>query len=146
MQASLPRFVRMVSVEDVGQGSESIRILGVTWLPTGAAAKSVSASGDSVGDQNSKSSDREVPGEGQVQGLNGERDEGEKRTEQDQGSKGKEEPSMEEGFEAEEGDFFNMEVAFAYRTRSEGRNLRNRARNPHLLLAFYLPAGIKVRK
>jgi len=45
MQASLPRFVRMVSVEDIGQGSESIRILGVRWLPTGAATKSVTEAG-----------------------------------------------------------------------------------------------------
>ena len=35
MQASLPKFVRMISVEDLGQGSEAIRILGVRWLPTG---------------------------------------------------------------------------------------------------------------
>ncbi len=33
MQASLPKLVRMVSVEDLGQGSESFRILGVRWLP-----------------------------------------------------------------------------------------------------------------
>lgn len=35
MQASLPKFVRMISVEDLGQGSEAVRILGVRWLPTG---------------------------------------------------------------------------------------------------------------
>src|SRR6266498_1713266 len=37
IQASLPKLVRMISVEDLGQGSEAIRILGVRWLPTGAA-------------------------------------------------------------------------------------------------------------
>lgn len=46
MQASLPRMVRMVCVEDLGQGSESFRILGVKWLPHGAAGKSVSTDGD----------------------------------------------------------------------------------------------------
>ncbi len=35
MQASLPKFIRMVGVEDLGQGSESVRILGIRWLPTG---------------------------------------------------------------------------------------------------------------
>lgn len=35
MQASLPKFVRMIAVEDLGQGSEAVRILGVRWLPTG---------------------------------------------------------------------------------------------------------------
>lgn len=37
MQASLPKFVRMISVEDLGQGSEAVRILGVRWLPTGTS-------------------------------------------------------------------------------------------------------------
>lgn len=46
MQASLPSVVRMVSVDDIGQGSEALRILGVRWLPTAAAARAVSEDGD----------------------------------------------------------------------------------------------------
>jgi Ca2+-dependent lipid-binding protein len=41
MQASLPKVIRMVSVDDLGQGSESIRILGIRSLPTGGAGQSV---------------------------------------------------------------------------------------------------------
>ncbi|KAM5377336.1 hypothetical protein ACJZ2D_005017 [Fusarium nematophilum] len=72
MQASLPKFIRMVSVEDIGQGSESLRIL------------------------------------------------------------------------AEEGDFINLEVAFAYRTRSSSKSLKERTKDMHLYLAFYLPGNIRV--
>ena len=36
MQASLPKLVRMISVEDLGQGSESIRILGIRVRVFGA--------------------------------------------------------------------------------------------------------------
>jgi hypothetical protein len=43
MQASLPKFVSMISVEDLGQGSETPHILGIRWLPPDASACSVSA-------------------------------------------------------------------------------------------------------
>jgi hypothetical protein len=39
MQASIPKIVRMVSIEDIGQGNESVRILGVRWLPTGSTSE-----------------------------------------------------------------------------------------------------------
>lgn len=35
-------------MEDLGQGSESIRILGIKWLPQGAAARSVTVEGSSL--------------------------------------------------------------------------------------------------
>ncbi|KAJ8612801.1 hypothetical protein MRB53_037272 [Persea americana] len=35
-----------VSVDDIGQGSEAIRILGVKWLPTGAAGRAVDSDGN----------------------------------------------------------------------------------------------------
>lgn len=34
MQASLPKMIRMVSIDDLAQGSEAIRILGIRWLPS----------------------------------------------------------------------------------------------------------------
>jgi hypothetical protein len=46
MQASLPGIVQMVGVEDIGQGSEALRILGIRWLPSGAAARSVGPDGN----------------------------------------------------------------------------------------------------
>lgn len=46
MQASIPKLVRMVSVEDIGQGSESLQILGINWLPKGAAGRSVTEDGN----------------------------------------------------------------------------------------------------
>jgi len=41
MQVTLPKLVHGVRVADMGQGSESVRILGVRWLNAGSAAKDV---------------------------------------------------------------------------------------------------------
>ncbi|KAK0667111.1 hypothetical protein QBC41DRAFT_324636 [Cercophora samala] len=98
MQASLPRVIRMVSVDDIGQGSEGVRILGVKWLPTGKAGESVSHD----------------DGDG------------------------------EEEMEAEEGDFVNLELAFAYRAQKSGKTIKSKAKNAHLYLKFYLPGGLAV--
>jgi hypothetical protein len=121
MQASLPSMVRMVAVEDLGQGSEAFRILGVRWLPTGAAARSVDANGKL------KTADEEKGD----------------RTVADNGESGDEKPS--DSMEAEEGDFVNMEIAFAYRPPT-GRGIKSKANHAHLYLAFYLPGKIKLRK
>lgn len=138
MQASLPKMVRMVSVDDIGQGSESIRILGVRWLPTGAAAKSVSKDGSlKKNSENDKStSDRSVPGEGNIKDDTGAKDEDEDG--QDDG--------IAEGMEAEEGDFVNMEIAFAYRPSAGRKRMKDRAKRAHLYMAFYLPSNVKLRK
>jgi len=146
MQASLPALVRMVSVEDIGQGSEAIRILGIRWLPTGAAARSVSGNGKlKSSEETKKENDRSVPGQGEVkQGDNesaGKNDNKEKGNGQEQ-----DQEQVAEGMEAEEGDFVNLEVAFAYHARAERKSVRNRSKNAHLYLAFYLPSRIKFRK
>ncbi|KAF1845806.1 uncharacterized protein K460DRAFT_338396 [Cucurbitaria berberidis CBS 394.84] len=120
MQASLPSMVRMVAVEDLGQGSEALRILGVRWLPTGAAARSVSSDGKLKSPHEEKG-DRKV---------------------QDDGEGQSEEPGHDT-MEAEEGDFVNVEIAFAYRP-STGRGMKSRAKHAHLYLAFYLPGKIKL--
>ncbi|KAE9993385.1 hypothetical protein EG327_005372 [Venturia inaequalis] len=150
MQASLPALVRMVSVDDIGQGSESVRILGIRWLPTGAAAQSVSENGKlQKKAPDSKQSDRTVAGEGEVQessgtnsedrALNDKKQSRVKKAQQEQANE-----QIAEGMEAEEGEFVNVEVAFAYRARPEKKSLRNRAKNAHLYLAFYLPGNIKL--
>jgi len=64
MQASLPRLVRMVCVEDLGQGSEPLRILGVRWLPKGAAGAEVTDDGK-LDDDNAKH--HQIGGAGQDQ-------------------------------------------------------------------------------
>jgi len=149
MQASLPKLVRMVSVEDLGQGSESIRILGVRWLPTGAAAKGVSVDGHIKSGNQQNETDRKVPGEGQVddtaesdqssdQEKNRESENGD-----DQQQQGTEE-NIAEGLEAEEGDFVNVEVAFSYRASSSGKGMKVKAKNAHLYLAFYLPGKLRL--
>ena len=154
MQASLPKLVRMVSVDDLGQGSETIRILGIKWLPTGAAANSVSVDGK-IKHANKDDSDRKAPGQGQV-ADNTKPDESETRKEEgkspnnDNSQNGKEEESdkenIAEGMEAEEGDFVNMEVAFSYRATSSGKGLKKKIKNAHLFLEFYLPGGVKFRE
>ena len=154
MQASLPKLVRMVSVDDLGQGSETIRILGIKWLPTGAAANSVSVDGK-IKPGNNKDSDRKAPGQGQI-AENTNPDEPETSNEEGKSQnneniqKIKEEESdkenIAEGMEAEEGDFVNIEVAFSYRATSSGKELKKKVKNAHLFLEFYLPGGIKFRE
>ena len=154
MQASLPKMVRMISVEDLGQGSEAIRILGVKWLPAGAAAKDVNLDGE-VEPGKSKESDRTVPGQGELdldQSRKADKDRKSSRQQGgDQGENGSDSSSgdenVAEGMEAEEGDFVNVELGFAYRASSnKGKNLKSRAKNAHLYLAFYLPGRIRFRK
>lgn len=125
MQASLPSMVRMVAVEDLGQGSEALRILGVRWLPTGGAARSVGSDG------NLKSPDEEK-GDRTVE------------TSDDDGD-GQEDGPQQDDMEAEDGDFVNVELAFAYRP-STGKGIKSRAKHAHILLAFYMPGNLKIRK
>lgn len=138
MQASLPKLVRMISVEDLGQGSEALRILGVRWLPTGASSRSVDADGNLK--SKSDANDRTAPGEGEIQ------QDIEGSPAQDGECKSKaqeqEQENVASGMEAEQGDFVNMEIAFAYRASSTGKSLRTKSKNAHLYLKFYLPGSI----
>lgn len=148
MQASLPKLVRMVSVEDLGQGNEAIRILGVRWLPTGAAARTISKDGTVKKDKDK--SDRKVPGQGEVDDETKPDDVGssgkDERSNGDEQKKEGDEENVAEGMEAEQGDFVNMEVGFSYRASSSGKGIKEKSKNAHLFLAFYLPGGIRFRK
>lgn len=147
MQASLPSLVHMVSVDDVGQGSESVRILGIRWLPTGAASRSVGEDGKLESVEKSKQeNDRKVPGEGQVDDSAGGKNDGDQKDDgkdEEKRSDDGAEKEVAEGMEAEEGDFINLEVSFAYRTRSSTTTFQDRSKDMHLYLAFYLPGNIK---
>lgn len=148
MQASLPKLVRMISVEDLGQGSEAIRILGIRWLPSGAAAEDISVDGKKKSSKRNVRNDRKVPGEGELEDdtrSNGGSD-GNHSTLSDENEDGGAGENIAEGMEAEAGDFINMEVAFSYRASSSGKSLRIKSNNAHLYLAFYLPGGILFRK
>ncbi len=159
MQASLPKIVRMVSVDDLGQGSESIRILGVRWLPKGAASKTVSGDGSlesgdeqtqsGSGGNKDKSTDKNQKDDKNANNKAGAEDASKDANDRpEQASDDKEnqgqESSVAPGMEAEEGEFFNLEIAFAYKTSN--RKAHERAKNAHLYLQFYLPGNIKVRK
>lgn len=146
MQASLPKLVRMISVEDLGQGSESIRILGIRCLPTGAAAKDVSVSGKIKSSAKKGENDRKVPGEGVIDDSSKtDRRNKDQNTNHDKETEGSQE-NVAEGMEAEEGDFVNIEIAFSYRASSTGKSLKVKSKNAHLYLAFYLPGGLRLRK
>ncbi|KAL6716458.1 hypothetical protein ACLMJK_006025 [Lecanora helva] len=143
MQASLPKLVRMISVEDLGQGNESIRILGVRWLPIGAAAQNISEDGK-VKPGEKQQSDRKVIGEGELGDetkLND--DPGHQQDLAKDGDDQGEEQNVAEGMEAEEGDFVNVEIAFSYRASKTGKSIKTKSKNAHLYLAFYLPGGIR---
>ncbi|KAI1093923.1 hypothetical protein F5B19DRAFT_447942 [Rostrohypoxylon terebratum] len=149
MQASLPKVIKMVSVDDMGQGSEAIRILGVRWLPTGAASQTVGSDGQLRGEDNGTGSDRTDPQNPQANSDNREsREDGTFGHGDTKGNGSKQEAqeqvSVKEGMEAEEGDFVNMELALAYRSRSSGDSLKAKAKNAHLYLKFYLPGGVAV--
>lgn len=134
----------MISVEDLGQGSESIRILGVKWLPTGAAAKDVSVNGQVKHANTKADNDRKIPGAGNE---NVERIDQENCTDRSiEGGEWQndEDENVAEGMEAEEGDFVNMEIAFSYRASSTGKTMKVKSKNAHLYLAFYLPGKIKL--
>ncbi|KAG5922470.1 hypothetical protein E4U42_005453 [Claviceps africana] len=136
MQASLPKLVRMVSVNDIGQGSESIRILGIQWLPTGAASKSVTRDGRLTPAKDANGSKKETSSTSPDSGSEA----SPSRTCQDTSKV----DTFAQGMQGEEGDFINMEVAFAYRARSSCRSLRGRTKDMHLYLAFYLPGNVKI--
>ncbi|KAK5952591.1 hypothetical protein OHC33_006183 [Knufia fluminis] len=151
MQASLPKIVRMVSVDDMGQGSEAVRILGIKWLPTGAASQSVGDEGQlkNPDEKEKENSDRTTPDGGQQDqsaddGESPDEDSDAHKKEEQKKQQEQEQQAMRAGMEAEEGDFMNLELAFAYRTRSSGRSIASKAKNAHLYLKFYLPGGIAV--
>ncbi|XMA15625.1 hypothetical protein WAI453_008416 [Rhynchosporium graminicola] len=146
MQASLPKVVRMVSIDDIGQGSEAIRILGIRWLPTGAAGQTVDNEGNLKKASNDEQNDRTTPGEGQEEDANDDKPqtEQERQWAEDKKQEEEDQQAIREGMEAEQGDFVNMELAFAYRARSSGKSLKSKMKNAHLYLKFYLPGGIFV--
>lgn len=147
MQASIPKIVQMISVEDIGQGSESLRILGIRWLPSGAAGRSVNSDGGLESSKDQKENDRAVPGEGEVDDTveddaksDQKKDEEKDKNKSDDGT---EKTEVAEGLEAEQGDFINFEVAFAYRARAS-KSFKDRTKDMHLYLAFYLPGNLKI--
>ena len=139
MQASLPKLVNMINVEDLGQGSEAPRILGVRWIPSDANGRPTSGSkrfheeGDSHG-----STEYEESNSQQRNDKPGQYTKDEPPREHEQ--------NLMKVVEAEEGDFVSFEVAFAYRARPAGRVLSTMAKNAHLFLAVYLPTGLRLRK
>ncbi|KAI1339451.1 hypothetical protein F5Y15DRAFT_382586 [Xylariaceae sp. FL0016] len=143
MQASLPKVVKMVSIDDMGQGSEAFRILGVRWLPTGAASQSVNSDGKPPEGGKPSQSDRTDPQNPQQYSIenDGSADAANQVSSQQQEQ---EEESVREGMEAEEGDFVNLELALAYRSRSSGKSMKSKAKNAHLYLKFYLSGGVAV--
>ncbi|GAW18386.1 hypothetical protein ANO14919_078610 [Xylariales sp. No.14919] len=146
MQASLPRAVKMVSVDDMGQGSESIRILGVRWLPTGAASQSVGSDGQLRKSSDPSQSDRTDPQKAEDAKV-GDESSGDAKDSDNSGSpeqQEQDEVALREGMEAEEGDFINLELALAYRSRTSSKSLKTKAKNAHLYLKFYLPGGVAV--
>lgn len=145
MQASLPKVIKMVSIDDMGQGNQSLRILGVRWLPSGAASRSVGPGGKLDKKEKGQPSDRTDPENAQAQETDPDAREDEntdekekKKSKQDE----QEEVAIREGMEAEEGDFVNLELALAYRSRASGKSMKDKAKNAHLFLKFYSVGGV----
>lgn len=140
MQASLPKMVRMVSVDDLGQGSEPIRILGIKWLPRGAAAKSVSSEGQIVSNEAQTEPKRPGQNNQSEQQKNAGGDVSEDANNRNAAVESKQDNEENEqdasGLEAEDGEFVNFEVAFAYRASKTTREPKDRQRNAHLYMGM----------
>ncbi|KAM3529191.1 hypothetical protein NHJ13051_002016 [Beauveria bassiana] len=117
MQASIPKIVRMVSIEDIGQGSEPLRILGIRWLPSGATSETLRPKDGSVKDESSKAKEKDAAASN---------------------------PFGPHVMDDEEGSFVNLEISFAYRTRASSRMAKHSNNDLHLFVAFYLPGNIKI--
>lgn len=124
-----------------------------TDIIAGAAAQSVSVDGKLKSGKHGQESDRMGTNQGQItDNANSSDSDGNPNSKhgESKGDEQKEEAEDEnvaEGLEAEEGDFVNVEVAFAYRARTTGaKDLRKKSKNAHLFLAFYLPGSIRFRK
>lgn len=143
------------STQDLGQGSEAIRVLGIRWLPSGAAALNVGKDGK-IQAGAKQDNDRKVSGEGHIEkevdstgeGKIHDQDTPQSNDEQsttgaDSCHEANEDQNIGEGLEAEEGDFVNLEVGFSYRAKKSGNGLVTKTKNAHLFMAFYLPGGIK---
>lgn len=144
MQASLPKVIKMVSIDDMGQGNQSLRVLGVRWLPSGAASQSVGPGGKFEKKDKSQQSDRTDPENAQAQPtVASEQDQGDDNKDRSK-QQAQEEVAIREGMEAEEGDFVNLELALAYRTRTSGKSMKDKAKNAHLFLKFYTAGGVAV--
>ncbi|KAL8765392.1 MAG: hypothetical protein Q9209_007519 [Squamulea sp. 1 TL-2023] len=152
MQASLPKLVRMISIEDLGQGNEAIRVLGIKWLPTANAKKDVSVNGQVQESPRTQESGGKVPNKDELNSDIGRHyskgnppNHASKSQGKDFNAQG-EDQAIAEGLEAEEGDFVNVEVGFSYRASTTGKSMRVKAKNAHLYLLFYLPGGMQFRQ
>ncbi|GAD94031.1 hypothetical protein LEMA_P102160.1 [Paecilomyces variotii No. 5] len=119
MQANLPTLVNMVTVEDLGQGNEALRILGIRWLPSDETAHSHGNSNSLQQDQTHEHNIKKRPQE-------------------------EKEENVIKAVEAEEGETVSLQIAFPYRARPAARKLSSKAKNAHLFLAIYLPEGIRL--
>lgn len=146
MQANLPKLVNMINVEDLGQGSEALRILGVRWLPSDATDCSVSAGKKVHAESNARDAENNAHEDNKYEDLNSQ------QQNQKDGQNTMNEPQKElhengmKTVETEEGDSVSLEVTFAYKARPAGKKLSRKAKNAHIFLGIYLPAGIRLRK
>ncbi|KAL8849285.1 MAG: hypothetical protein Q9221_005755 [Calogaya cf. arnoldii] len=143
MQASLPKFVRMMSVSDLGQGN------GIKWLPTGNAKKDVSVDGQVQEQSHTQEIERKVPNEKdndtetESHNTNENAPSHSSKAKEADSEEPDEDQAIAGGMEAEEGNFVNVEVGFSYRASNTGTSIKVKAKNAHLYLLFYLPGGIR---
>ncbi|MCO5596105.1 hypothetical protein L7F22_050165 [Adiantum nelumboides] len=118
MQASIPKFIHAVKVEDLAQGSTPLRMTGFRVLPDAEAKDLQSASQEHL------------------------RQEREKEEKKFKSNKGLEDDSSNNKKVAEDvgGTFINLELSFVYRARPTTDNVASKSRNAHLLIKFWVGA------
>lgn len=118
MQASIPKFIHAVKVEDLAQGSTPLRMTGFRVLPDAEAKDLQSASQEH---------------------LRQERKKEEKKLNQ---KNGLEDDSSDNKKKAEDlgGTFINLELSFVYRARPTADTVASKSRNAHLLIKFWVGA------
>lgn len=115
MQSSLPGFVQAVKISDFGLGANPLRFIAIRGLAD-------------------VMTDPEYPRRTWIEHQEGADDS------QREGAKGEAEDEIEQSKRQDEaGDFLNMEVSFCYSALT-GESAKDRSRNVHLLVEFFLGA------
>ncbi|PWN33168.1 uncharacterized protein FA14DRAFT_146898 [Meira miltonrushii] len=119
MQASIPKFIHAVKVEDLAQGSTPLRMTGFRVLPD-AEAKDLQAASQ--------------------EHLRQERTKEEKKLSQQEGFDDDDSSNKKKKAEDLGGTFINLELSFVYRARPTADTVASKSRNAHLLIKFWVGA------
>lgn len=131
MQASIPRFIHAVKVEDLAQGSTPLRLTGFRVLPDSDTQDLQKATEDNFRQRQGKEKENLGPSLRERA-----RDSVAKEGDAGQGENGEADQIKSAG--ANGGSFINLEISFMYRARPTAKTVTSKSRNAHLLIKFWV--------